>query len=301
MLKRIGIYLKKRHYFKKGRLFLESGFYYLDGAIFYKLNKRHGSLNHFRIREYKKSVFKKYSSGYYSLGKYKAKFILEDLIVFLLYDKQRFVETKLLYQKYIDRIMYDTAKYQFFDSKLLISSPVIEGVQFFDDTHFELFTKEIVKQYTKHNICSTKVVDDIGVVPFFVQHGDCKDGNIIWQEDNPILIDLEAIGEYPIFYDLFYYLFITYKEKSIEKFGTIRELIKKTIDTLKIQTPVDPLDYFLSCYLLYLSKYISRNYSNSVIRFYLGWISYSDFSFLPFFKSKLEIVKKEISRIGYHM
>lgn len=302
MFKRMVEYLKKRRYFKKGKLFLESGLYCLDGSDFYKCNrenKSHGLLNCFRIRKQKNSDFKKYNSGKYALGKYKAKFILDDLIVFILYNKRRFKDTKNSYQKYIDKIFFNVAKYEFLESKLIISSPIIKGIQYFDDYHFELFAKEIVNQYTNSNIYSTISINEINNVPLFVQHGDCKNSNIIWQNDNPILIDLEAMGPYPIFYDLFYYLFITYKEKSIGKFEMMRKLINITIDKLNIETPIDPLDFFLSCYLIYLSKYISKKYSNYVIKFYLSWICYSDYSFLPFLKSKIEDAKKEISRIGY--
>ena len=215
-----------------------------------------------------------------------------------MFDKKRYLTTKTNYDLYRDKLSYDSIEYHFFDKEARITSKVINGETHDDDVHFNKMTNLILSQYTNDNIFENKTINSFVDVPFFVQHGDCKNSNIIWKSNHPIIIDLEAIGPYPILYDYFYYVFMTKKDKSLEYLKSMSPIINKKFAQAGIGCP---LDYYLSCYLSYLTKYLSKEYSENVVNFYLGWITYSDYSFFPLLKQNISDVIQKAKSLGYDL
>lgn len=300
IIKKVLYILRRNHFFRKTTLFLEPGKYFFDNESFSKQNKndRYPFWDKIRIFIRNKSNVGLHASGSCFIGKYKAKLFFEDIIVFYVFNKKRYEITKANYYLFHEKLNYNFVEYYFCDHDKRIITNVIDGVVYNDDAHFQKFLNVIMDQYVLNNVVERKQIDDFTNVPFFVQHGDCKNNNILWKLEEPILIDLEAVDSYPIFYDLFYYVFSTKKTDAPVFLKKIRPVLEKFL--------VDrgfggSLDYYLSCYLCYLTKYLSRKYSQSVFGFYFGWINYSDYSEFPILSQKIKFVLNEAKRIGFNV
>lgn len=300
MISRLLLHFKKIRYFKNGKTYLKDGVYYLDGQSFYQLNSNRKDIkpwNKVKIQKKNKLYSTEYSSGIYVVGQYKAKFLFKDYIVFFVYSRKRFCETMEKYNSYVSFITYDVASYSFDVSKKMIATTMINGERHNDDSHFNAFINKICEQYLPSKIYQKKDINNFKNIPFFIQHGDCKNSNIIWQGNKPILIDLEAIDSYPIFYDLFYYIFITKKENTTEVLDDIRTSIINVLYKIKSNCDFDPLDYYLSCYFAFLCNYISKKCSSFVAKFYLGWINYITRSDYPLLNKEINKAKKLVRKI----
>ncbi len=295
---------KKRHYFKKGKRFLVSGTYLINGDNFKLVKSKRESKdakswNFVKIRN-KKTNLNKYSDGKFVIGFYKAKFILKDQIYFFLYNKNQYCRTEELYKKYSSYIFFKHPIYAFDKTNFEISVPIVDGCIYDDDKHSDMFLHLLMQQYNNERISEIRTIDSFENVPFYIQHGDCKNANIIWKNDVPTLIDLESVNSYPIFYDFFYYLLMTKGKNFPLSLNNYSHDVDVICSRLKIGNPkINNIDYFLSCYLTYLSSYASKKYPEKVIDFYFRWITYSGLEKYPILKAKIRELSAKLAKEGF--
>ena len=131
----------------------------------------------------------------------------------------------------------------FNDDKELIVMKNLKGRFFADCIHDEI----IVQGLLHYNLDSAVKENEYKEV-FFLQHGDAKYDNIIWNKDSFMFIDLDGIQFLPPLFDFFYYLnsrgySLKDIERFIEKYNALANRIYKKANILDNSNPLDILLY----------------------------------------------------------
>ena len=182
----------------------------------------------------------------------------------------------------------------------MITCPTVKGELILDESHFDYFVNTLFDYALCANvkIIEQNILDEKITLPWYVQHGDCKNRNILWLGRNNEfeLIDLEAIDLYPPLYDVFYYLFITKKERSIEvlKSKRFNDLATKFFMKHNLNTNIDAC---LACYAYYTSSKLNKNSVYYEFDFYLFWRKFDSFDWLPLTKKVLDAFDKKMHEL----
>ncbi len=178
--------------------------------------------------------------------------------VYSFYSKKRKKEIQYV-EKYLDSIHYPQSKiYDISTQKLYTIAEMVKGVSHSDLDYNIRVAKDIIginataEKFTKHRF---PIVDknELGDVPFYLQHGDLTFKNIIWtDEENYKIIDFDTIDIFPCFYDLFR-LLIDLGKDGIKLYfnGEFDAEIKNYIDLNNISYDLDTFkDRCLAAFIL---------------------------------------------------
>lgn len=254
--------LKLKKYFKKIECFLDNGYYVVNDKIIKKISKQDASFyRRFKVLS-RNNKLANYTSGSLFFTKYKAGLLTDDKAFYFINSKDRYELYKANYTRYIDRLVYPCISLKFVDNKMLVIAPIVKGLLIKDCSRFGIFLDKLFEFASKSQYEYKDAVESDIKLPWYVQHGDCKNANIIWNKDNNefTMIDLEAIDIYPPLYDVFYYLFITKKEESISILNS-NEFNKKVIgfySKLMKDVPDNILDITLANYAYYTSSKVNK-------------------------------------------
>lgn len=289
-----------RLYFKKIKNFLVDGYYKVDDKL---IKKTQFSLMNFyklfKIKTGRNKLFN-YEEGSLFFTVYKCGFLTNDRAFYFINKKERYELYKNNYLKYIDNLPYKTITLTFDDDKNLVVAPYIRGMIYKDLSHFDIFLNALFDAAKKsaYELITTKILNQEFILPWYVQHGDCKNANIIWDENDKFtLIDLEAIDFYPALYDVFYYLFISKKEQSI---GILKSasFSKEMYDFFKAKLKMVPdnfLDLALASYAYYTASRLRADSELYEFEFYLFWRKYDSFDDFPLTKNVLQDYEKRLT------
>ena len=168
---------------------------------------------------------------------------------------------------------------------MLVIAPIVKGLLIKDCSRFEIFLDKLFDFASKSQYEYKDAVESEIKLPWYVQHGDCKNANIIWNEDNKnfTMIDLEAIDIYPPLYDVFYYLFIAKKEESISILNSdeFNKKVRGFYSRLTKDVPDNILDITLANYAYYTSSKVSKGVELYEYDFYLFWRHFDSFDKYP--------------------
>lgn len=211
VLKRIYIkfYRIRNEYkaFKNARIFLKSGVYYVPSkkSEFKKIGTdrpKIRNLLHLHINFKDGQVKKPASSIEFAAGNGKAIILTQNKAIGF----------------YFEQVAYDSAKRNFVLCYPLFNYPCVKGITFYekqkcitmdrlngvcyeDREHDKIIVRDLLSFSTYANMRTTPD----GIVKF-LQHGDAKRDNIIWNGDNYEYLDLDNINYYPPLSDVFHYL-----------------------------------------------------------------------------------------------
>lgn len=302
LLSKIKYRRKLYNYFKKIEDFLDNGYYSVDDKLIKKIDPSDESFfKRFKVNSKEEKLFK-YKSGSLFFTKYKSGFLTNDKAFYFLNNKNRYDVYKSNYLSYRARLLYPSFNLEFVDDRLLVIGPIVEGTIYKDLSHFDAFLDSLF-EYADKNDFDFKIFnyDDKNInLPWYVQHGDCKNANIVWSGNKFTLIDLEAIDLYPPLYDVFYYLFITKKEDSIkvlesQKFqNSVKHFFKMSIKDV----PDNILDISLACYANYTVSQLKKGMDLYESEFYLFWRKYDSFKKYPLTKRMLDEYQRKIIEYG---
>jgi len=300
LFKKIIISLKKKIYyyfyykkvFYKCRKYLENGWYSYSNGEFYKCSffsfkKKFLCLTKKKIYHYKSL---KYSVGYFSK---KELIFLQDKIINVLHNISN--EKFSLFIKNIKKINYPVMsifniKYEdkSFESELING----EQLKVLNRNNRliikELEEKEYVKNVNLHfSLCELllklslsaekreeewEFFEEKKKIITYLQHGDCKEDNVLIKNGNFIFIDMDTVDYLPALYD-FSCLIFEMKDEGIKIFNSFvfDEYYRKLFKTQEI-------DYFKDYYfaLGIYSKYtfLKRNFNgNKAILPNLNWMN----------------------------
>ena len=300
LISKVKYYIKLKKYFRNTRDFLADGYYTVkDKMIKSTEPKRTPFLKKFKVKSRRSKIFE-YKEGSLFFTQYKCGLLTDDKAFYFISSQERYDEYKKHYGLYINSLMYPSARLEFVDERKLVIAPIINGQIIKDDFHFELFLKNIFDlAESSYYVMKPSLCADIHIeLPWYVQHGDCKDANIIWSKDNKsfTMIDLEAIDLYPPLYDAFYYLFITKKEVSISmlKSRAFKEMVKSFYSKILEIVPDNILDITLANYAYYTSSKLVKSSDLYEFEFYLYWRKYDSFDGLPLTKKVLNDYEQKL-------
>lgn len=277
--------LKLKNYFKKIEFLLDNGYYTLNDKKIIQINEKDVSFyRRFKVSS-NNNKLANYTSGSLFFTKYKAGLLTDDKAFYFINSKDRYELYKTNYTRYIDRLVYPSISLKFVDEKMLVIAPIAKGLLIKDSSRFGIFMDKLFEFASKSQYeYKDAVIGDIKL-PWYVQHGDCKNANIIWNKDNDefTMIDLEAIDIYPPLYDAFYYLFITKKEESISILNNdeFNKKVRGFYSRLMKDVPNNILDITLANYAYYTSSKVSKGVELYEYEFYLFWRHFDSFNKYP--------------------
>ena len=273
--------------------YLSDGFYIIQDNNIVKTKKNvRNFYKIFKVNS-KKKIETPYDKGKLFITKYKYGLLEEDKAYYFIHKKERYDFFKSNYKKYRAELVYPAFELDFFDDGNVVTAPIIKGNVYKDLSHFDSFLVSLFQLAGEaKTFDKTSTIDgNEYTLPWYVQHGDCKNGNIIWDNDNSFtMIDLEAINLYPPLYDVFYYLFISKKEDSVAilKSEEFLEKVKAFYSKLLNNVPDNILDITLANYAYYTSSKLEKNSELYEFEFYLYWRSYDSFNDFPITKKVLK-------------
>lgn len=285
VISKIRYHSKLKKYFKIIECFLDDGYYVANDKEIKQINKKEVPF----YRRFKVSSgsdkLANYTSGSLFFTKYKAGLLTNDKAFYFINNKDRYELYKANYNHYIDRLVYPCINLEFVDDKMLVIAPIVKGSLIKDYSRFEIFLDKLFEFASKSQYEYKDAVESEIKLPWYVQHGDCKNANIIWNEDNNefTMIDLEAIDIYPPLYDAFYYLFITKKEESISILNSdeFSKKVKSFYSKVMKNVPNNILDITLANYAYYTSSKVSKSVELYEYEFYLFWRHFDSFNKYP--------------------
>lgn len=302
LLSKIKYRHKLKNYFKKIEYFLDDGYYSVDDKKIKKTDPSTVSFfKRFKVNTGDNKIFK-YNSGSLFFTKYKSGFLTNDKAFYFIKNKDRYDIYKSNYSMFRSRLLYPSFHLEFVDDRLLVTGPIVEGTIYKDLSHFDAFLDELFDYSKKSDFeyrlfaCNDKTIK----MPWYVQHGDCKNANIVWNENEFTLIDLEAIDLYPPLYDVFYYLFITKKEESIKVLESqnFQNSVKCFFEKSIKDVPENILDISLACYANYTASKLTKGADLYEFEFYLFWRKYDSFEKFPITKKVLDEYQQKITVFG---
>ena len=278
---------KLKRYFKKIEDFLDDGYYTVIDKQILKVKKSECPFYRRFVVKSKNIKAANYNCGSLFFTKYKSGFLTEQKAFYFINKKDRYDTYKNNYNLYKDKLVYPSIKLEFCDKRMLVIAPMVNGSLIKDQSHFEIFMNKLFEfasksQYEMKDDAASKTTIKL---PWYVQHGDCKDANIIWDDksDSFTMIDLEAIDLYPPLYDVFYYLFITKKNESISVLNS--DKFKKQIlgfyTPFLDSVPKNIVDITLANYAFYTAFKVTRGIELYEYEFYLFWRKYDSFDKYP--------------------
>ena len=300
LISKVKYYLKLKKYFGNIRDFLADGYYVVDDKKIEQLGEQKVSrFKRFKVKSYGTKLYG-YKKGSLFFTQYKSGLLTEDTAFYFITNKTRYEEYKKHYELYKARLMYPSIDLKFVDEKKLVIAPIVNGQLIKDESRFEIFLKNIFdlakssKFEMKSSMCTNSKIE----LPWYVQHGDCKNANIIWSKEGNkfTMIDLEAIDLYPPLYDAFYYLFITKKEASVSilKSKSFEGQIKSFYSNLFDVVPDNILDITLANYASYTSSKLVKGSDLYEFEFYLYWRKYDSFKEFPLTQKVLKEYEQKL-------
>lgn len=256
--------------------YMENGYYlYKDGNLTFTNKPSRIKCNVFKLNTNHKED-ELYKSGKIIRTKYKTILITKRKSIYFLKRKKRYFQSKTNILKYCSSSLYPILKLDFDDCNLRIIGNTVLGKKYKRNEKFNTIVSNLFDIYKRSEY---KLTDfDFGnnkfVIPYCIQHGDLKDSNIIWLDDSKFcLIDLEAFGLKPIFFDLFFFIFISKKEKAdltlfskpfYESFKNVLEHIN-----IKFKSKNEMIDSALFYYLIFLLNDYKEEHTKNYYNYYL--------------------------------
>ena len=302
-ISKIKYHKKLRLYFKTIEDFLSNGYYQVDDKTIKKVTfSLKDFYKTFKVKTHKEKLFN-YTEGSLFFTAYKVGFLTNDKAFYFINKKERFNLYKENYLKYKENLPYKSISLTFYNERQLVVAPLINGKIYKDLSHFDIFLNALFEAASKnkHELVKKRVFDQDVLIPWYVQHGDCKNANIIWDEnDGFTLIDLEAINLYPALYDVFYYLFITKKEESISvlKSDVFLKAVCAFFKQKMSNVPDNILDLALASYADYTASKLEPDSELYEFEFYLFWRHYDSFDAFPLTKKVLDDYGKRLIEYG---
>lgn len=302
LFRKISYRFSLRTFFKKVSFLLSSGKYFVGDKHFAKYQE--GGIKKFsdRLRIIKigdtHPYPHKYDSGDFFETTYKRGILTNDFAYFVFKDGLRFKQTKEHLDAYLNKLSYQKPLISFDEEKSMVILERVYGNHQTSEEYFALFCDYLLDKLRVQ--ITNKIGDDRDAVLdkgfYVVQHGDCKNSNIIWNDYAPTMIDMEAIDLYPLFYDYFYYVFITKKESAISflEGQENREKMLAVVTGFKVPRVPDLLDYYLSAYIDYWSGRIDVTFKKWQIDFYLWWVDKIELEKFPLCKESTMLLKDKI-------
>lgn len=270
-------------YFKKIEDFLADGYYTVSDKEIKKINKSNSSvLYRFRVSS-KNPKLASYSGGSLFFTKYKSGLLAEDKAFYFINKKDRYDLYKRNYDLYKNQLTYPAISLDFFDDRLLVVAPMVKGLLIKDCSRFDIFLDALFDFASKSQFeMRNSLIDSSSFkLPWYAQHGDCKNANIIWDEkgDGFTMIDLEAIDMYPPLYDVFYYLFITKKDESISVLNSdsFKKRVVNFYSKVMDSVPNNIVDITLANYAYFTASKLTKGAELYEFEFYLFWRKYDSF------------------------
>lgn len=290
--------LKLKKYFKKVECFLDDGYYTLNDKTIKRINKNDVSFyRRFKVSS-NNNKLANYTSGSLFFTKYKAGLLTNDKAFYFINSKDRYELYKTNYTRYIDRLVYPCINLEFVDDKMLVIAPIVKGLSIKDCSRFGIFLDKLFEFASKSKYEYKDAVESEIKLPWYVQHGDCKNANIIWNKDDKefTMIDLEAIDVYPPLYDVFYYLFITKKEESISILNSVdfTKKVNRFYSRIIKDVPNNILDITLANYAYYTSSKVSKGVELYEYEFYLFWRHFDSFHKYPLTQKVLKEYERKL-------
>lgn len=294
---------ERRAFLNKISFLLKSGTYFIERRQFYRLqNPRFKELkHHFKtVRIKPKNSYKfTYDHGRYHISPYKYVVIFEDYTYYLTKERKRYIHIKERLLSFENKIPYLIPEVSFDDSRQMMILNTVSGNQHNDEKHFHQFIQYCFESL-KHTDISVKAMamgEQCRDIVFCVQHGDCNNRNILWDDyDNITLIDLDDINEYPMFYDLFYYILSVCHESAFSFYQQNEFIlqIKQICEAHHIQFKEETIDIYLAAYVYYHVNKLTRGARYHDSYFYLKFFMSSDLSAYPITLQAIHDYRKKL-------
>lgn len=282
LFKRIRRYLQIKSALKYARHFLVDGIYKVDERTICKIKKNDKKNNSKTFNVHcKNKIIEPVDCLYFIVNKYKFIFVAEKQSFFYIKKRKRYLLFKKRYSCFGNTLLYHHINLEFFDKKKLVVGDTAIGIKYKSHEMFDEVVNIIVgiAQESNSVVRNIKISNKEYSVPFYVQHGDFKDSNIIWDGNNYKLIDLEEIGVYPILFDLFFYTFISkpfsfldiiFSNRFVE---LVKNVWKKLDESISFREKYIFVDYTVSIYLSYLLQMYKKEHTKEFFNYYLFWTS----------------------------
>ena len=264
-----------------------NGYYKVESGCIKKVNKPSSwKPNVFKIKTKSKMAWLS-EGGKIIQTKYKRILICDRFTLYFSKTKKRYFESKHRYELFADLLTYPLMKLTFDDNNFLIIGETVTGIKFKRNEMFNLVLDFMFDYFAKAKRINKQIrIESQNInAPFYIQHGDIKDSNIIWNHSGGFcLIDLEAINEKPIFFDLFFYVLISKKRNAYITFRNhlFRERIKEIAANAGFKNAT--IDTIVLIYLSCLMDGYRNEHTKSYYDYYL-----KDLCFLVF--NEPELVK----------
>ena len=286
--------------FKFASYVLTNGVFKLDSKSFKKIQSFNLFSNYPVFTLCKNSSL--VTNGNYHIGMYKTTVIGTDYTYYCYRKKKRYLETKGIIERFASKIPYNLCDVFYSDKNKMMYSPTVKGEQFFDRDHYEKMTNYLLESYKKLIITNRdiKINNDVIHVPYCIQHGDCHLGNIFWTNDEPLFIDLDDMGNYPLFYDFFYFLIRYHKNDLTNVFllESLKKRINNALHDCGLESINNPVDYFLSLFILHWANNVDKRMSKHDASFLFGWINNIDLKLFPASLDVVRILNSKLSKFN---
>lgn len=293
--------LEIKRAFKVASFVLDNGKYLIKGKTFTLLSNNQKEKG-FAVKVKSNRKFEtKINKGIVNITPYKILLMNDSVVFSFIRTKERYYNIKNNAINLINKLPYKTMDADFFDEDCLVVSNVIKGIQVDDEEHLWKFIyhyfDSIKLDYIESN--EMDMNKNIAVVLFYPQHGDCHPWNIFWNEDEPVLIDLDDIDSYPLFYDIFYYIIAAKHEDAFSFFraSSFRSIFERFCVTNKLNNEEDNIDYYLSAYIYYWVNKMTLKMNFHEINFYMQWFINTDLSSFPLVEKAINQYKINLNKL----
>ncbi len=295
--------------FRRISFLLENGTYCFKDYRFYRIlpGEKVNPLRRIIVSTSEKNPVS-YDHGLYVVHRTKSTFIFDDNTYQVETSRAKFNRAKSRYEQYYSLLPYRAVPVSFDDDKCIMTSEtqkefldrnrlIAVNRSHFDESVEYLFT---ALSGTVPVIRQMEFKDSVQDVYFCVQHGDCHNMNFFWTEAGPRVIDLDTIKEYPLFFDIIYYVHSFMSDKAFEVFSSTSFLNKaeETLDRLGIPREENPLDRYLAAYVYTRSNRMDYNTPYRHLRFSLIGITAADLSKYPMTAAAVQEYRRRVKHYG---
>lgn len=280
-------------------LVLYSGLYTItDNCLEFLDKKSADAKNSIKIKSKKKINFI-VKGGRFFETQYKRCLIGTNKVFSFIKGKNRYLLIKENYLSNKNKLPYDIPSAIFVDKYKLIILNYVKGEFYSDSHHFNEVLDYLFSSYIdiKATLKNVKLDKTDFSLQFCSQHGDCHMKNIVWHDSTFTFIDVDDINNYPLFYDLFYFIFHSLKFDEINKLLNNKKFIEKFNRIIKYRNlSENSFDVYLTAVInCWLEDYKATG-NKKDLYFYYKWIENIDLKSFPLAFSIWSEIRKILNK-----
>ena len=304
--------LNARICMRKMGFMLEDGLYCFNAESFRPAER--GDRNPFRLIRIRTAhkYPKTYTEGNCYITSYHWTLVFDDYTYQTEKNRKRYARKSERIRQYWHRLPYPAMEVILDDDYCMYIYRTVHGKNYFtdgkqfDEDHFydylDLLFSSLVNADIQYETVRMKDTDH--EAGYCVQHGDPYYKNVIWADEGPVIIDTDDVGYFPLFYDVFSFLFDSphnsFFSNAYEfiRSADFQSRMKDICCKLAIEYSEDVTDLYLAARHYYYINRMNSNTRFENIDYHMHNYVHADLSGFPLASEAVEEYHVRLRKYG---